>query len=236
MSRAAVAVVLVLAGLAGAAILLTRGGPTEEEAVDPPAVDSLLRKDTVATVAREADLDGDGIPEVVLASRSQLFTHFEFPPQYLDVFAYRDGSWRRIFDATLQAPAGEEGPERMLDTPAVETINRLVDSVDVVDFEGDGAAELVVGIQTIGAGQGPLELWVVSLGPDGGLRSDFYARTTRGGEIRVDGDRVIFEFPVYRPADPGCCPSRYERQSIGLDEETGSVEVLERTRGKVAQP
>jgi hypothetical protein len=196
-------------------------------------VKSLLRRQTLVTAVRKADLDGDGVVEVVVASRSKLFTHFELPPQYLDVFAFRDGSWRRIFDATMDLPAGESHPQGMLDTPAEDVINRLVDSIHVVDLEEDGTSELVVGVATIGAGVGPLELWILSLEGEK-LRTDFYDRTTRGGEIVVDGKRIVFEFPVYRPRDPGCCPTRFERQVIGFDEGTGSVTVLHRSRHRAA--
>jgi hypothetical protein len=219
----------------GVALLIDRAG--DGSPVQAPPARSLLRPDSLLTFVRQADLDGDGVQEVVLASRSKLFTHFELPTQYLDVYAYRDGSWRRVFDATRDEPAGDGRPEGMLDTPAIDRINRLVDSLQVVDLDEDGAAEVVAGILTVGAGPGPLELWVLSMEEEeDGFRTDFYAVTTRGGEIAIEGDRVVFEFPVYRPDDPGCCPSRMERQVIGFDEGSGSVEVLDRERTRVPQP
>lgn len=218
----------------GVALLIDRGG--DASSVRPPPVRSLLRPDSLVTFVRKADLDADGVLEVVVASRSKLFTHFEFPAQYLDVYAHRDGSWRRVFDATRQTPAGVGDVDGMLDMPAVDRISRLVDSLHVVDLDGDGASEVVAGVLTVGAGPGPLELWVASMEREGGLRADYYARTTRGGEVAVEDGRVLFEFPVYRPNDPGCCPSSVERRVIGFDDGTGQVTVLERERTPTPNP
>ena len=230
----------VLVGLAvvagGAALFLLREGPPGQDPVRPPDVRSLLRQDTVATLSRTADLDGDGVPEVVLASRSMLFAHFQLPAQYLDVYAHRGGSWRRILDGTAQAPPGAGAPDRMLDTPGPELVSRLVDSIQVVDLARDGAPEVAVGILTAGAGGGPLEVWILSMAEDGSLRTEYFVRTTRGGQVVPDGDRIILEFGVYRPQDAACCPSRVERQVIGYDEATGSIGLLEWTRQKTGQP
>jgi hypothetical protein len=231
------AVLVGLAVVAGGAVLfLLREGPPGQDPVRPPQVRSLLRQDTVATLSRTADLDGDGVPELVLASRSTLFAHFQLPVQYLDVYAYRGGSWRRVLDGTVDAPPGEGTPDSMLDTPGPDLISRLVDSIQVVDLAKDGAPEVAVGILTAGAGEGPLELWILSMTEDGGLRTEYFVRTTRGGKVVPDGDRIILEFGVYRPQVPACCPSRMERQVIGYEEATGSIGLLERTRMKSGQP
>jgi hypothetical protein len=236
MSGRVVAVLVGVALIAGAgAVFLLREKPADKVAIRPPQVRSLLRQDTVATLSRTVDLDGDGVPEVVLASRSTLFAHFQLPAQYLDVYAHRGGSWRRILDGTAQAPVGAEAPDRMLDTPGPELVSRLVDSIQVIDLAKDGAPEVVVGILTAGAGEGPLELWILSM-EDAGLRTEYFVRTTRGGQVVPDGGRIILEFGVYRPQDAACCPSRIERQVIGYDEATGSIGLLERTRRKSGQP
>jgi hypothetical protein len=219
---------------AGAAFILLRGEPAGEDVVRPPSVKSLLRPDTVETLSRTADLDGDGIPEVVVASRSTLFGQFQFPAQYLDVYAYREGSWSRILDGTMEAPPGGGAPGRLLDTPGAEVIGRLVDSVQIIDLAGDGAPEVTVGILTAGAGEGPMELWVLSM--DGELRTEYFVRTTRGGQVSLEGDRIVLEFGLYRPQDPACCPGRIERLVIGYDQATASIGVLERNRRKATQP
>jgi hypothetical protein len=234
MSGRVVAALVGAALAAGVAFLLLRGEPAGEDVVRPPSVKTLLRPETVETLVRSADLDGDGIPEVVVASRSTLFGQFQFPAQYLDVYAYREGSWRRILDGTMEAPAGEDAPGRLLDRPRMEIIGRLVDSVQVVDLAGDGAPEVAVGILTAGAGEGPLELWVISM--DGELRTEYFVRTTRGGEVSLEGDRIVLEFGVYRAQDPACCPSLLERQVIGYEQATGSIGLLERSRRKATQP
>jgi hypothetical protein len=236
MSGRVVAVLIGVALIAGAgAVFLLREKPADKVAIRPPNVRSLLRQDTVATLSRTVDLDGDGVPEVVLASRSALFAHFQLPAQYLDVYAHRGGSWRRILDGTAQAPPGTGAPDRMLDTPGPELVSRLVDSIQVVDLAKDGAPEVAVGILTAGAGEGPLELWILSM-EDGGLRTEYFVRTTRGGQVVPEGNRIILEFGVYRPQDAACCPSRLERQVIGYDQATGSIGLLERTRRKSGQP
>jgi hypothetical protein len=178
---------------------------------------------------RVADLDGDGIGEAILAARSLARPRFGFPAQFLDIYGYRGGGWHRLLDGREEAPPGAGAPRTMLDPAGTGFANRLVDSVLVVDLSGDGAPELVVGILTAGAGPGPLELWILSA-PEGSLRTELYERTTRGGDLAVRRDRLLFEFGVYGPVDPGCCPSLIERQVIGADPRTGKIRVLQRTQ------
>lgn len=237
MSGRAVAGLVGVALIAGAtAIFLLRDDSPDQTPVRPPNARSLLRQDTVVTLSRSADLDGDGVPEVILASRSTMFGQFQLPAQYLDVYAYRAGSWRRILDGTVEAPSGVGTSDRMLDAPGPRLISRLVDSIQVVDLAGDGAPEVAVGILTVGAGEGPLELWILSMSEDGGLRTEYFLRTTRGGEVVSEADRILVQFGVYRPQDPACCPSRIERQVIGFDEATGSIGLLKRTLQESGQP
>jgi hypothetical protein len=227
-SRSVALVVLVAAVVGVAVFVFARGG---EEGPSPPSPEELLREGTRLTIGRTADLDGDGTAEVVVAARAVEVAQFQHPAQYLDVYAYRDGDWARLFSGTEQAPPGDGGPATMLDRPGDELVGRLPNTVEVVDFAGDGAPEMVVGILTVGAGPGPLELWVLSM-TDSVLRTELYERTERDGELRVRGGRLLFEFDVYRPADPGCCPSRVERQVIGYAPGEGQVAVLERRRSE----
>jgi hypothetical protein len=223
-TRSVLGVALVVATGAIVAVILLRGGG---EKVRPPPPQRLLRSGTEATFTRAADLDGDGVDEMVLAARATQSSPFRFPAQFLDVYAYRDGGWRRVLDATGAAPPGEGAPDRMLDPVGRELTSRLVDAVAVVDMAGDGASEVAVGVLTVGAGPGPLELWILSM-EDGVFRTELYERTTRGGEISVQGRRLLFEFGIYRSDDPGCCPSRTELQVIGFDPRTAEVAVLDR--------
>lgn len=223
MSRWALPIIFLVAG-GVAAVLLLRGEPDE-----PPPPETLVRPGTRATFRLAEDLDGDGIEEVVLAARARDAPEFGFPAQFLDVYRVEDGSWQRVLDGTGEAPSGGEGPGRMLDPPRREFITRLVGGVEAVDFANDGSSELVVSVLTAGAGEGPLEVWVLAL-EGGSFRTHVYQRTTRGGDLIVDGDRLILEFGVYRRADPGCCPSLRERRVIGFDGESDRVRVLERER------
>jgi hypothetical protein len=217
----------IAAAAAGVAFFLF----AREEPVVPPAPERLVREGSRLTIGRTADLDGDGVAEVVVAARAIEADRFQHPAQYLDVYGYRDGDWVRLFSGTEEVPTGNGIPETMLDRPGDELVGRLADTVEVVDFAGDGAPELVVGILTVGAGPGPLELWIVSMA-DGELRTELYERTVRDGELQVRADRLLFEFGVYRPSDPGCCPSQVERQVIGYGTSQGEIVVLERTRRK----
>jgi hypothetical protein len=43
------------------------------------------------------------------------------------------------------------------------------------------------------------------------------------------GDTLRLQTPSFRPSDPACCPSRIEHQTIGFDDASGTVKVLERS-------
>jgi hypothetical protein len=93
---------------------------------------------------------------------------------------------------------------------------------------GDGSAELVVGVLNVGAGPGPLDLWVIGFGPEG-AGNELWERTDSGGVLVVAGDTVRLQAPSFAPSDPACCPSRIEHQTIGWDSGRGRVRVLRRT-------
>jgi hypothetical protein len=214
-------ILVVAAGGVAAAFLLLGGSDP------PPPVGTLLRPGTQATLILREDLNGDGVDEVALAARARDAPEFGFPDQFLDVYRVEDGSWQRVLDGTGEAPGGGGGPGRMLDPPRRDFNSRLVDGVEAVDFANDGSKELVVSVLTAGAGEGPLEVWVLSLEGDT-FRTQLYRRTTRGGELVAKDDRAILTFGVYRPSDPGCCPSTLVREVIGFDEEAERVKVLGR--------
>ena len=178
-------------------------------------------------LSRSGDLDGDRGPELVVASVSEAPSTFGLPTPYLEVFGYREGEWRRLFDATGNAPPGEGTPGVMLQRAGEGFASgQSIDVLDLVDFAGDGSSEIVIAISNAGATAGPLELWIVSM--DGEPRTEYYARTERGGSVRVEGERVTLEFGVYRRKDPGCCPSILERRTIGHDGE--GIVTLDRER------
>jgi len=202
------------------------------ESVPPPSSESLVRTGAHPVEARTGDLDGDGLPEIVISSVSETTSQFGLPTPYLEVFAQRDGEWRRVFDASADSPAGEGAPEVMLQ-PATEGFAnpQTVEVLELVDFAGDGSKEIVTAISNVGATAGPLELWVVSMREE--LRTEYYLRTERGGNVSVQPDRVTIEFGVYRRKDPGCCPSILEMRMIGHDPASDGIVTLERERRRV---
>ena len=196
----------------------------------PPPPSDLVREGARATAIRTGNIDADGEKEAVVASVARASGPTGIPAPYLEVFDLRNGEWRRVFDGHGPAPPGWSGtPPEMLQGEE-GFVAQSVKVVELVDFEGDRVAEIVVGIASAGATAGPVELWILAAAGAGGLRTAFYERTERGGDLAVEGDRLRFSFPVYRPADPGCCPSLLETQTIGRDPTSGRIGILERDR------
>jgi hypothetical protein len=219
-----VGAVVVLAGMAAGCAK----GPLR-----PPAAEALVRPGTRPTVVRTGNIDSDPAREVVVASVSEPAGGTGIPAPYLEVFDHRGGRWRRVFDAHASAPPGPPGtPPRMLEGDE-GFVAQSVHLVELVDFRGDRGAEIVVAIASSGATAGPVELWILAATNAPGLRTEFYEGTARGGEVTLEGDRIRFAFPVYRPDDPGCCPSRLETQSIGYDRASDRIGILERERAKL---
>jgi hypothetical protein len=197
--------------------------------VDPlPPPSTLVPDGARPTAIRLGNIDRDAPREAVVASVSSTPGASGIPPPHLEAFDPRSGGWRRVLDGGGPAPPGPPGtPERILRGDG-GFVAQSIPVVELVDFEGDGAREIVVAVASAGATSGPVELWIMSA--DGDFRTKFYEATERGGEVTVDGGRLTFEFPVYRRGDPGCCPSRLETQTIGFDPGAGRIEVLERRR------
>src|SRR5918996_792258 len=193
------------------------GGNGDDE---PPPAASLVREGTTPAVVRTGDLDGDGVPELTVASVGQERGASGFGTPYLEVFARAGDEWVRVLDGTEQAPAGPGTPDRMLQPQTGEfAVGQAVDALELSDLDGDGSREMVAAVATFGASAGPVELWIVEMTPPGDFRTAFYMATERGGEVTVERDRVSIEFGVYRKNDPGCCPSSLEVRTIGHDPE-----------------
>ncbi len=202
--------------------------PPEEPLSLERTAASLVRVGTRPAWIRSGDIDGDGVEELVVYSVAQ---HRAGTVPYLEVFRREKGRWRRVFDATGNAPPGAGAPEQMLIPPEEGFVSQSVRRLRLVDFAGDGRPEIVAGIQNFGAGEGPLEVWILSMEEDGSLTTEFYGSSSRGGDVvRILGNRVRFEFHVYRKDDPGCCPTFTDTVVIGWDEASGRIDVLERTR------
>lgn len=201
----------------------------EGPAAPPPAA-SLVREGARPTIVRVGDLDGDRTPEVVVTSVAEGAGGLGTP--YLEIFRRQGDEWLRVFDATGQAPPGPpETPSEML-AAGSGFVAQSVHVLELVNFRADGTPEVVAAVASAGATAGPVELWILSMDGAGGIRTEFYEGTERGGEVTVHGGGLSFRFPVYRAGDPGCCPSRTETQEIGHDPAEGRIVVLERDRVK----
>jgi len=174
------------------------------------------------------DLDGDGNEEIVVASRKRVVPPGAFlPQQFLDVFGFDGSSYVRVFAATEGAPPGHGAPDQMIATPRPVAVSQQIDFLELVDFRRDRSPEVAVGILTIGAAAGPLDVWVVSA--DRGWRTELFEATQSDGRLAVVGNRLLLDTGSYAPSDPQCCPSRIEHQVIGFDRATGRITILRRT-------
>lgn len=199
--------------------------------VEPPPAASLVREGTAPAIVRSGDLDGDGVPEVAVASVGEEHGPSGFGTPFLEVFARDGDEWVRVLDGTTEAPPGPGAPDSMLQPQTGEfAVGQAVQVLELADLEGDASPEIVAAVATFGASAGPVELWIVEMPSAGDFRTAFYMATERGGQVTVQRDRVAIEFGVYRKNDPGCCPSSFEVRRIGHDPDRDAIGVLERER------
>jgi len=216
------------------ALLVATACVAGSEEVEPPSPVTLIRPGADPLISRTGDLDGDRSPELVVASISEAPSAFGLATPYLEVFASREGEWRRVFDATGHAPPGEGTPGVMLQ-PAEEgfAVGQKVDVLELVDFEGAGSSRIVAAISNVGATVGPLELWVISMNDADELLTEHYFRTERGGSVSIEANSITLQFGVYRRKDPGCCPSILETRTIGYDPRSDAIVTLQRQRERL---
>ena len=213
------------------ALMVACGPSVDGGGGERPPTATLIREGAHPVIEREGDLDGDGELELVVASASGERSGFGLPTPYVEVFAEGDDGWGRVFDATGTVPAGAPpGSRPVLERAGPgEVSGQAVEALELLDFAGDGSAEVVLAVINAGASAGPLDLWILSL-RGGEVRAELATSTQRGGRVDVGEREVELEFGVYRRRDPGCCPSRIERQTIGWDEQAGRIGVLSRER------
>jgi hypothetical protein len=174
------------------------------------------------------DLDGDGVQDIVVASVAGQSTG-SLPQAYVDVFLYHgNGTWKRGWAATGPAPAGVDGAPASVLERGPSALGQQVDFLALVDTRGDGTPELGIGVLNVGAGPGPLDVWVIGFGP-GGPSTEFWEQTMQGGVLLAAGNTLQLQAPSFGPDDPSCCPSRIEHQTIGFDPGADAVRVLHRS-------
>jgi len=235
----------------GASPDATTGGPTTGPTTTAPTTEpsppgpsdprsvplgSLLRPGTRPLRALYGDLDGNDTDDIVLASVQR-----KPPPgtaiaqAYLDVFlGTGDGEWPKAWEATGAAPPGDPAAPAFVLQPSLGVPpSQQLDFASILDMRGDGSSELALGVLNVGAGPGPLDVWVIGFGPEG-PSNEFWEGTVQGGVLVTAGDELKLQTPSFEPSDPACCPSRIEHQTIGFDPEAGRVAVLERTFTPVA--
>ena len=200
-----------------------------QEAPDPPSVAALVGPGRRPVAMVSADLDADGTEEVAVVSTTAARTGPALPSQDLQVFAVRDGEWSEALDGRRAAPPGSGAPAVMLAEGA--PAGQIVEVLEAVPIRPETGAQLVVAVASFGASAGPVELWVISWN-GASFRTEYYDATERGGRVTVGPDSVELEFGVYRARDPGCCPSRLERRTIGWHETAGRIGVIDRERMK----
>jgi hypothetical protein len=195
-------------------------------------VQSLLRPGTSADQVLYGDMNGDGLDEIVLVSHDQTAPASGGPAQpFLDVFGFAGTRYQKVLDATTIAPPGGDHPLRVIDATNPEFNSQAVTFTGLVDFQAEGAKDLVTGVEVEGAGAGPLSVWVI--GMDGAsFVTDFFEQTTRGGTLLTVGDTVRLETGKFGPNDPGCCPSRISHQVIAFDPGRNEIRVVKETLTK----
>jgi hypothetical protein len=196
-------------------------------------VATLLRPGATAEAALYGDLNRVAPSEIVVLS-SIPSGDPELPPvPYLDAFSWdpAPAEWVKVFDATSYQDASTgRGPL----LAATDVVSQEVPFLQIIDFAEDGAPELVVGVQSYGASAGPLDVWILSWLSEA-FATEFLRSTERGGQMAFRESTVTLETGVYRPGDPGCCPSAIETLLIGWDAGSERIVVLERTEREVEQ-
>src|SRR6266704_6528991 len=108
-----------------------------------------------------------------------------------DLWSFTGQQFQRVFDATVFTPQIAGAPAALISS-SQDLSPQEVSWLDIVDFRDDGSPELVAGITSFGAGVGPMDVWVLSMGASA-FRAEFYEQTTQGGTLTSDGDTEKLE-------------------------------------------
>lgn len=199
---------------------------TIQEAFPPPSardvpISSLMRAGAQRKRILYGELDGDVPEEIVVVATKDMGGLL--PAHFVDVFAWRDEEWRRVFSGTSFHPESAErtilsSPEEARDQYGGQDLvfSRVVDLGGRNDY-------LVLGTMPIGASGGPIEVWVVSpKASENGFELDFQFATERAGDLTVSDRGLVLEAPLYTRDDPMCCPSG--REEVLIRERGGRVQ------------
>lgn len=173
----------------------------------------LLRDEAKKKKVLYAELDGPPPEEIILWSTAEL-PGIQLAQQYVDVFSWQSGAWTRIFDG-LDFDPPRDYPPVLTSNPPVG--GDQVAFLGVIDPQGDKKSEVVLAVQQIGAGTGPLRLWILGPGDDS-LHVLFYTETVRGGGVSLSSDQIVLESGEYAETDPLCCPTWNSIDTIGLND------------------
>jgi hypothetical protein len=221
---------LVVAVLALASCSTDEPSPTAAPAATAaitasPAASFDARKTDVAALVRpfevsrtiHADMDGDGSEEIAAWSlATEAPEGSALRQSHVDVFSFRAGRWEKVFDATKEGVLNENPNEVSQDVPYFSFI----------DFAGDHKPYLVLGIQNVGASNGPLDVWALRWDGSAAFEKEFTYSTDRGGTLVFGARTLTLSTGSYEPGDPGCCPSAMAE--IGIGYKDGKVRILSR--------
>jgi hypothetical protein len=213
---------------------VTPTSPEPPPIPDPRAVPvgTLLRPGASPDAVLYGEMNGVAPEEIVVLSSTPASDPQLRPIPFLEAYAWDPAAsaWVEVFDAGDYQDAKGRGPI----LAANDAEGQDVPSLQLLDFAGDETLELVVGVQTYGASIGPFELWVLSWLSES-FSTEFVHTTERGGHVAFADRTVSLETGVYRPGDPGCCPSAFETLLIGWDPGRGRIVVLNRTEREATQ-
>lgn len=183
--------------------------PTATPKADAHAVDvsTLLRPGTKVERTIYADMNADGTEEIAVWSQATTTPPGAILAQsYIDVFSHQSGKWTKIFDAATYS----DGP---ILQPEANGVSQQIAFFQFAHLGcGSFPADLVVGVLTVGAGEGPLDVWVLSSKQT--FKTEFHYTTARGGSLDLSSGKAVcgpglltLRTGDYKPSDAMCCPS-----------------------------
>jgi hypothetical protein len=112
-----------------------------------------------------------------------------------------------LVPAIAAAPAAASIPCSKAAIARIVTLDRFesITTIRCADLTGDGRRD--VAWSKSGGGSGGDVQWGVVYERAGKRRVARFSGHTHYHALRIRGRRVLIDSPVYRPADPNCCPT-----------------------------